>query len=152
MDKRVEAAVQALRQKYSRVDGPDRLRDDVVLALAAADAAASQAVQAVGAVPERLVAAFKRGGFRVPETMDEAIAQAANVIIEDRIAIEHLEKKLAAPPAQAQQAPTDERAAFEAWCHDMGIDPKFDDLEWHERAFTAGCRAALASFGGGGGV
>lgn len=51
------------------------------------------------AIPERLVAAFKRRNFRVPSTLDEAIASAANIIIEDAGVIEHLQKKAAPAPA-----------------------------------------------------
>lgn len=74
----------------------DRLRD-------AAAAVPTQAAQSSAiAVPERLIAAFNKRGFRVPETMEEAIASAANILFEDGIVIAH-QARLARRGAKDQQ-------------------------------------------------
>jgi UDP-2,3-diacylglucosamine pyrophosphatase LpxH len=48
----------------------------------------------MSSIPEHLIKAFNRGGFRVPDTLEEAIRSAANIMIEDQFIIDGLKQKL----------------------------------------------------------
>jgi hypothetical protein len=81
---------------FDAEDAAKRALLDHIAALAAAPASP--------AVPPRLLDALARRNFRAATDMDDLVAMAANIIVEDGHIIERLQAKLAASPAMPHAA------------------------------------------------